>query len=134
MLIFWALAAPVAAIIGFPASFIMGDVRVLYRLFMWGAWCGVWITGVSVETIGLDEFDHSRSYIFMTNHVSNLDPPIQIPLIPRRTSVMVKKEFFKFPDPRPLHAHGIAGARGSRQSRRRHRSRACRQGRRSSKE
>ena len=33
----------------------------------------------------------------MTNHVSNLDPPIQIPLIPRRTSVMVKKELFKTP-------------------------------------
>jgi 1-acyl-sn-glycerol-3-phosphate acyltransferase len=97
MLIFWALAAPVAALIGFPASVIMGDVRVLYRLFMWGAWAGVWITGVRVETVGLDQFDHSRSYIFMTNHVSNLDPPIQIPLIPRRTSVMVKSELFKVP-------------------------------------
>src|SRR6202790_5478146 len=97
MLMFWALAAPVAAIIGFPASFIMGDVRVLYRLFMWGAWAGVWITGVRVETVGLDQFEHARSYIFMTNHVSNLDPPIQIPLIPRRTSVMVKKELFKVP-------------------------------------
>src|ERR1700741_4011405 len=97
IVVFWALAAPVAAIIGFSASFIMGDVRVLYRLFMWGAWAGVWITGVRVETIGLDGFDHSRSYIFMTNHVSNLDPPIQVPLIPRRTSVLVKKELFKFP-------------------------------------
>jgi len=97
MLIFWALAAPLAAVIGFTASYIMGDVRVLYRLFMWGAWAGVWITGVRVETVGLDQFDHSRSYIFMTNHVSNLDPPIQIPLIPRRTSVMVKKELFKVP-------------------------------------
>ena len=97
MLLFWALAAPVAALIGFPASYIMGDVRVLYRLFMWGAWAGVWITGVRVETVGLDQFDHSRSYIFMTNHVSNLDPPIQVPLIPRRTSVMVKKELFKVP-------------------------------------
>lgn len=97
MLIFWALTAPAAAIIGFPASFIMGDVRVLYRIFMWGAWTGVWITGVRVETVGLDQFDHSRSYIFMTNHVSNLDAPIQIPLIPRRTSVMVKKELFKVP-------------------------------------
>ena len=97
MLIFWALAAPVAALIGFPASVIMSDVRVLYRLFMWGAWAGVWITGVRVETVGLDQFDHSRSYIFMTNHVSNLDPPIQIPLIPRRTSVMVKSELFKVP-------------------------------------
>lgn len=97
MLIFWALAAPIAAIIGFPATFIMGNVRVLYRLFMWGAWAGVWITGVRVKTVGLDGFDHSRSYIFMTNHVSNLDPPIQVPLIPRRTSVLVKKELFKFP-------------------------------------
>ena len=97
MLVFWALAAPLAALIGFPASFIMGDFRVLYRLFMWGAWAGVWITGVRVETVGLDQFDHSRSYIFMTNHVSNIDPPIQVPLIPRRTSVMVKKELFKVP-------------------------------------
>jgi 1-acyl-sn-glycerol-3-phosphate acyltransferase len=96
-LVFWTLALPIAVLIGFPASFIMGDVRVLYRLFMWGAWGGVWITGVRVEAIGLDRFDHSRSYIFMTNHVSNLDPPIQIPLIPKRTSVMVKKELFKVP-------------------------------------
>jgi 1-acyl-sn-glycerol-3-phosphate acyltransferase len=88
---------PIAVLIGFPATFVMGNVRVLYRLFMWGAWSGVWITGVRVETIGLDRFDHSRSYIFMTNHVSNLDPPIQIPLIPKRTSVMVKKELFKVP-------------------------------------
>jgi len=97
MLVFWALAMPLAALIGFPATFIMGDVRVVCRLFMWGAWAGVWITGVRVETVGLDQFDHSRSYIFMTNHVSNIDPPIQIPLIPRRTSVMVKKELFKVP-------------------------------------
>jgi 1-acyl-sn-glycerol-3-phosphate acyltransferase len=97
MLAFWALAAPVAALIGFPWTFLTGDIRLLYRLFMWGAWTGVWITGVRVETLGLDKIDTSHSYIFMTNHVSNLDPPIQIPLIPRRTSVMVKKELFKVP-------------------------------------
>ena len=33
----------------------------------------------------------------MSNHTSNLDPPITIPLIPRRTSVMVKKELFRTP-------------------------------------
>ncbi len=97
MLLFWALAMPFAALIGFTHAFITGNVRVLYRLFMWGAWAGVWVTGVRVEAIGLDRFDHKRSYIFMTNHVSNLDPPIQIPLIPKRSSVMVKKELFKVP-------------------------------------
>ncbi|HTW31545.1 MAG TPA: lysophospholipid acyltransferase family protein [Candidatus Sulfotelmatobacter sp.] len=97
MLLFWAITAPLAALIGFPWTFISGDIRLLYFLFTRGAWAGVWITGVRVTTIGLDQFDHARSYIFMTNHVSNLDPPIQISLIPRRSSVMVKKELFAYP-------------------------------------
>ncbi len=97
MLTFWGIAAPVAALIGFPWTLITGNVSLLYTMFTWGAYAGVWVSGVRVETIGLDQFDHSRSYIFMTNHVSNLDPPIQVRLIPRRTSVMVKKELFKTP-------------------------------------
>src|ERR1700746_3062326 len=97
MLLFWALTMPFAALIGFSWAFLTGDVSPLYRTFNWGAYAGVWLTGVRVEIIGRDQFDHSRSYIFMTNHVSNLDPPIQVPLIPRRTSVMVKKELFKTP-------------------------------------
>ena len=97
MLAFWGLAAPVAALIGFPWTFISGDIRVLYRMFMIGAWNGVRLAGVRVETVGLDQLDPSRSYIFMSNHVSNVDPPILIPLIPKRTSVMVKKELFNYP-------------------------------------
>jgi len=97
MLTFWGLAAPVAALIGFPWTFISGDISLLYSMFMWGAWNGVRLTGVGVETVGLDQLDAAGTYIFMSNHVSNLDPPILIPLIPRRTSVMVKKELFTYP-------------------------------------
>jgi 1-acyl-sn-glycerol-3-phosphate acyltransferase len=97
MLTFWGLAAPVAALIGFPWTFITGDIRLLYRMFMFGAFNGVRLTGVRVQTVGLDQLDPARTYIFMSNHVSNLDPPITIPLIPRRTSVMVKKELFNVP-------------------------------------
>jgi 1-acyl-sn-glycerol-3-phosphate acyltransferase len=97
MLVFWGLAAPVAALIGFPWTFITGDISLLYRMFMFGAWNGVRLTGVRVQTVGLDELDKSRTYIYMSNHVSNLDPPITIPLIPRRTSVLVKKELFTYP-------------------------------------
>jgi 1-acyl-sn-glycerol-3-phosphate acyltransferase len=97
MLAFWILAAPVAAIIGFPTAFLTGNIKVLYALFMWGARAGVWLAGVRVEAIGLERFDHSKSYIFMTNHISNLDPPIEIPVIPRQTSIMVKQELFKVP-------------------------------------
>jgi 1-acyl-sn-glycerol-3-phosphate acyltransferase len=97
MLTFWSIAAPFAALIGFPWTFLTGDIRLLYRMFTWGAYAGVWLTGVRVEIIGLDRLDQTQSYIFMGNHVSNLDPPIQIPIIPKRTSVMVKKELFKTP-------------------------------------
>jgi 1-acyl-sn-glycerol-3-phosphate acyltransferase len=97
MLAFWALAAPIAGIIGFPWSFIVGNVNLLYRMFMAGCRNGVRLAGVRVETVGLEKLDPARTYIFMSNHVSNLDPPIITPLIPRHTSVLVKKELFSFP-------------------------------------
>ena len=50
-----------------------------------------------MATVGLDKLDPSRTYIFMSNHVSNVDPPILMPLIPRRMSIMVKKELFRYP-------------------------------------
>jgi 1-acyl-sn-glycerol-3-phosphate acyltransferase len=97
MLTFWGLAAPVAALIGFPWTFLTGDIRLLYFLFMSGCRIGLRLAGVRVRTVGLDQLDPARTYIFLSNHVSNLDPPITVPLIPRRTSVMVKKELFRFP-------------------------------------
>lgn len=97
MLGFWAVALPVAALLCFPWTFITGDVRFLYRVCMWGAITGARLAGVQVETVGLEKLDPARSYLFMSNHVSNIDPPLMLPLIPRRTSVMVKKELFKYP-------------------------------------
>jgi 1-acyl-sn-glycerol-3-phosphate acyltransferase len=97
MLGFWTLAAPLAALIGFPWTFVTGDIRLLYRMFTFGAFAGAWLAGVRVRIVGLDKLDVARTYIFMSNHASNLDPPITIPLIPRRTSVMVKKELFEAP-------------------------------------
>jgi 1-acyl-sn-glycerol-3-phosphate acyltransferase len=97
MLGFWAMLMPFAALIGFPWTFITGDVSFLYRISMWGAMTGVRLTGVKVETVGLDRIDPSRTYIFMSNHVSNIDPPIMLPLIPKRTSVMARHELFDYP-------------------------------------
>ena len=97
MLTFWAITLPIAALLGFPWTYISKDITFFYRTCMWGAWTGVRIAGVRVQAIGLEKLDPARSYIFMSNHISNLDPPITLPLIPRRTSVMVKKELFSYP-------------------------------------
>lgn len=97
MLTFWAMALPVAAVVGFPWTFLTRDIGLLYRMSMWGAKTGVRLTGVKVETLGLEKINPARTYIFMSNHASNLDPPMLLPRIPRRTSVMAKKELFRYP-------------------------------------
>src|SRR5271170_6269925 len=97
MLLFWAAALPFAALLGFPWTYLTKDINFLYNTCMWVAWNGVRIAGVKVQTLGLEKIDPARTYVFMSNHISNLDPPITLPLIPRRTSVMVKKELFKVP-------------------------------------
>lgn len=97
MLSFWTLGLPVVALVGFPWTFLTRDISLLYRMCMWGAWTGVKLAGIQVETVGLDQLDQTGTYIFMSNHASNLDPPILLPLIPRRTSVMAKKELFHYP-------------------------------------
>jgi 1-acyl-sn-glycerol-3-phosphate acyltransferase len=97
MLGFWALALPAAALICFPWTFLTGDIRFLYRVAMWGAWTGVRVAGIRVQTVGLDRLNPKRTYLFLSNHVSNIDPPLMLPLIPGRTSVMAKKELFSYP-------------------------------------
>lgn len=97
MLAFWGVALPLVALVGIPWTYLTRDISFLYRTCMWGAITGVRLAGVRVRTIGLEHIDPARTYIFMSNHVSNLDPPITLPLIPSRTSVMVKKELFRYP-------------------------------------
>ena len=97
MLTFWGLLLPLAAIVLFPWTILTGSVKALYRFGMWSAFSGVRLAGVRVQTVGLEAIDPARNYIFMSNHASNLDPPLLLPLIPYRTSVMVKKELFRYP-------------------------------------
>ena len=97
MLAFWSVALPLAAVLCFPWTFLTGDIHFLYRVAMGAAWTGARLAGIRVESIGLDKLDPKRTYVFMSNHVSNIDPPVMLPLIPRRTSVMAKKELFDYP-------------------------------------
>jgi 1-acyl-sn-glycerol-3-phosphate acyltransferase len=61
-----------------------------------GRW-GVQLVGVKIEVRGREQLQPGRNYIFMSNHASNLDPPVLIPVIPGRCSVLVKKELFRVP-------------------------------------
>ncbi len=97
MLTFWAVALVFAAFVAIPWTLITGNINFLYKISMWTAFGGIRLAGVRVVTEGLEHIDPAKTYVYMSNHVSNLDPPIIIPLIPRRTSVMAKKELFRYP-------------------------------------
>ena len=96
-LVWWLIMVPLDALWAFPWTFITGRIDELYRSAMWIAKVGVRIAGVRTKLVGYDQLDLSRNYIFMSNHVSNLDPPLLIPFLPFRVTVMVKKELFKLP-------------------------------------
>jgi 1-acyl-sn-glycerol-3-phosphate acyltransferase len=96
-LLFWIIFAPPAALIAFPWTLITGKVGFLYWIGMGMAYAGARISGAKVKLVGLDKIDRAGTYIFMSNHVSNLDPPLLIPLIPGRSSVLAKKEIWRIP-------------------------------------
>lgn len=96
-LLFWIVLVPPAALIAFPWTLITGDARFLYGVGMRLAYCGARLTGAKAKLVGLDNIDPAGTYIFMSNHVSNLDPPLLVPKIPGRTSVLAKKEIWRIP-------------------------------------
>jgi 1-acyl-sn-glycerol-3-phosphate acyltransferase len=94
---FWLVTVPPAALIAFPWTFMTGKINLMYWMGMGLARLGCRIAGARVKIAGLDKIDPEGTYIFMSNHVSNLDPPILCPLIPRRTSILAKKAIWRIP-------------------------------------
>lgn len=97
VLCWWTFWTLLNAIWGIPWMFITGRADALYYTAVWGALMGAKMGGAKIEIRGRENIKPRQNYIFMSNHVSNLDPPVVIPLIPGRTSVLVKKELFRIP-------------------------------------
>lgn len=85
------------AILFIPWCWITGNVMPLYRgtRFMLRSSCR--LAGVRFHVEGLERIPRDRACIFMSNHVSNLDPPALISLIPGRTSAFLKRSLMKIP-------------------------------------
>jgi 1-acyl-sn-glycerol-3-phosphate acyltransferase len=97
MLLVYLTLGPIAGIVGIPYTLLVGDITRLYRAAMWIAHAGVRAAGIQTEITGLENVPVGRSCIFMCNHVSNLDPPVVLPLLPGRSSVLLKKELMSIP-------------------------------------
>lgn len=97
MLAFWGLCTLVVGPPGLFYALLTGNVMPLYWIANRLAILGVRLAGVKIEIHGREHLQPGRNYIFMANHSSNLDPPILIPVVPGRCSVLVKKELFRIP-------------------------------------
>jgi 1-acyl-sn-glycerol-3-phosphate acyltransferase len=96
-LAFMLLLLPVGALITFPWTLATGKAGFLYYFAMRGVQTALRIAGVKVAVEGREKLGLASSYIFMSNHVSNLDAPAVVPALPGRTSLLVKKELFRVP-------------------------------------
>jgi len=86
-----------SALLFIPWCWITGNVLPLYKAtrFMLSSSCR--LAGVRFQVEGLDRIPRDRACIFMSNHVSNLDPPTLISIIPGRTSAFMKRSLMNLP-------------------------------------
>jgi 1-acyl-sn-glycerol-3-phosphate acyltransferase len=91
-----ALGIP-SAILFIPWCAITGNVLPLYKAtrFMLSSSCR--LAGVRFHVEGLERVPRDRACIFMANHISNLDPPALVSLIPGRTSAFMKRALMNLP-------------------------------------
>ena len=97
LLVVYITLGPLVGLVGIPWTLLTKDITWLYWAAMWVTRAGVRASGIEVRQVGFERIPTGRACIFMCNHVSNLDPPVLIPAIPTRCSVMLKKELMKIP-------------------------------------
>ena len=86
-----------AALIGIPWSALRKDFTMMYGWGMKITWLGARAAGVRVRIEGLENVQPGVHYIFLSNHVSNLDATVLLPNIPGMTSVFIKKQLMNIP-------------------------------------
>jgi 1-acyl-sn-glycerol-3-phosphate acyltransferase len=96
LFVFIVLGVP-AALIGIPWSALRGNFRTMYRWAMAVIRLGLRAAGIRVRVEGTENIPPGESCIFLSNHVSNLDPPILLPSLPGMSSVFLKKSLMKLP-------------------------------------
>ncbi len=77
-------------------SVIVGNPELMYALAMKAVRLGNRLVGIRVLIEGLENIP-SGACVFVSNHVSNVDPLVFIPAIPRRVAILIKKELFRIP-------------------------------------
>ncbi len=97
MVLVYVTLGAVTGVVGIPYSLVVGNVKLLYRAVMGILSAGVRAAGIRVEVSGVENVPVGVSCIFISNHVSNLDPPVIFPALPGMSSALLKKDLMRIP-------------------------------------
>jgi 1-acyl-sn-glycerol-3-phosphate acyltransferase len=97
LLVVYLLLGIPAAVVGIPWTLMKGDISLGYRWAMAIMRTGLRAAGIRVETEWQAPLDPAKNYLFFSNHRSNLDPPVLLPLVPGRTAVFIKRSLTRIP-------------------------------------
>ncbi len=91
-----ALYVAIAAVIFVPLTWIIRDIRPIYWVARQGCRLALWLSGVRVRYVNLELTRRHRVSIFVSNHVSQLEPPALLAVLPR-IAFILKKELSRIP-------------------------------------
>jgi 1-acyl-sn-glycerol-3-phosphate acyltransferase len=96
LVVYLVLGVPVA-MFGIPWTLVTDDISLVYRCAMGINRIGLRAAGIRVMVEWRSALDPGREYLFFSNHLSNLDAPVLLPLLPGRTSIFIKRSLMKIP-------------------------------------
>lgn len=91
-----ALYVALAAVAFVPLTWILRDIRPIYWVARQGCKLGLWLSGVRVRYVNLENARRYPVSVFVSNHVSNLEPPALLAVLPR-IAFILKKELGRIP-------------------------------------
>jgi 1-acyl-sn-glycerol-3-phosphate acyltransferase len=86
-----------ASLVFIPLAALTGNANPLYNSAIRIVRIAFRVAGIRVQTRGTELVPASAACIFMSNHISNLDPPALLSHIPGRTSAFLKRSLMKIP-------------------------------------
>ena len=91
-----ALYVLAGALVFVPVTWLTRDVRLLYWVSRQGCRLALWLAGVKVRHVGVENLTAHPTALFLANHVSNLEPAALFAVLPR-IAVILKAELRRIP-------------------------------------
>lgn len=76
---------------------LFGKEDLMYPYAKFGAALWARVAGARIAVRGRERLDPQQTYLFMSNHQSNVDPPLHFAHLGHNVGVLAKKEVFKLP-------------------------------------